>query len=69
MVWVAANVCVVLVYEAAHPIKLLPVRVDDPDAPAVREVEQCFIVAVDKADILFFGHSSLLFKGGKCVAR
>lgn len=44
VVVIATNVCVVLIYKAAHPISLPPIRVNNPDAPAVREVEQCFTI-------------------------
>ena len=62
------NCRVVLVDKPTYPFSRFPVGVGDSDAPAVREMEQRFIVAVDKADVLFFGHISLLFKRGKYVS-
>lgn len=58
MVNVIPYLCVALIYKAADSFGLFAVRVGDPDAPPIREMEQGFIIAIDKADILVFGHGS-----------
>jgi hypothetical protein len=66
---ITSDLRMVLIAKTAYPVNLFPVRVCDSDAPAVREMEQGLIVAVDKADILFFGHTSSFRTARKCVSR